>query len=117
MKKLIFSSILFLAAAQSFAEPTVGMTPRTLTMRDFLFRTHVMYSSGKYLDSSATSIWSLSEISYGFDDCFLIRVAVPVLMQNFGENMNSVGLGDVILDCKYNFYNPTKELSYTSSTT
>jgi hypothetical protein len=62
-------------------------------------------------DSAYMAILSLWEAYYGFENIFTFRASVPINYQNKNSE-TSVGVGDVILDLKYNIYNPSRRMGF-----
>jgi hypothetical protein len=64
-------------------------------------------------ESQKTTL-SLWQLFWGFENIFTIRAAAQISHQDpeLGGSKTATGMGDFIIDAKYNFYNPGRELGY-----
>jgi len=115
----------FLFPAKLSATPIIGTRAPTLVRQGIMSKLHIMYMNFTHYwaneewiefgeDSSYTAILSLAEVHYGFEKPLTVRAIFPVAyqQQDFGESESSVGIGDIIVDLKYNIYDPSKKLGY-----
>jgi len=61
------------------------------------------------------SILSKWELYYGFEDVLTLRSSFRVFYEKLDEKERErvvYGLGDIVLDAKWNIYNPARELTY-----
>lgn len=117
----------FLLLSNLSAIPTVGTSAATLPRQGIFSKLHIVYmefthywSSNKEWvefggDSSFTAILSLTEIHYGFENPLTVRAVFPTEYQqkDFENSETSFGMGGVVIDFKYNLFDPSKKLGYT----
>lgn len=119
-------------AIKSSAAPMIGPTPQTLTALDFIIKSHLIYVNYNYRwnvlngdsnwvkfdgDSTYMRLFNVLEIDYGFEKNWTVRVIAPVNFesQKFDSSYTKFAPGSVILDTKYNMYNPTKEMGFVGT--
>lgn len=127
---------LFFLSSQSKAAPMIGQTPTTLTALDFLIKEHIIYVNYNYRfvnrgtdttdewvkfdgDSSFMKIFNVLEIDYGFEGDWTIRLIIPANFESKkfepDTSYTSIKAGSIILDTKYNLFNPSKEMGFVGT--
>ncbi|MCK4352670.1 transporter [candidate division WOR-3 bacterium] len=120
MSKKWFFVIFVIMTFKANASPIVGSSANTLPEGKFMFEAHIMYMnftesySNDWIrfagDSSFNVVLLLPQFYYGIRDFLTVRLTIPITInnQNFGVKKKSQGLGDIVLDTKYNFYKEPK---------